>query len=349
MNVLELPQDVLLPIVEFLTQHDAAQLARASWAAHALAMQRVLSVVELGTARPRKELAGHLPHVVSFTSLVLRTPNVYAHHIKSLTLHSDAIDPWSKGDVAYVPLLVEVLGHASNLRKLDLYQAESLFDICPALFDVIASHDRIQALELRHFGKKALSLLARMKSGLQEIALEDFADYSFDFACLRSHMATLKVFRIKRAVTILPPCDSDIWDQVHTLDLHTSYDYTPEVVTSLPRAFPQVRVLSMQQHSSRPLLTPPIAWPSIEALRLSHVWLNLITPVHLLHLGEVDVNRGFPLQCFEHLQPAALTLDMQYNWLQSIRAASNGLRKLRYLQLQNSPYLNHKFVSRIHP
>ncbi|RPD65325.1 hypothetical protein L226DRAFT_245405 [Lentinus tigrinus ALCF2SS1-7] len=272
MNVLELPQDVLLPILELLSQHDTAQLARASWAAHALAMPRVLSNVELGTeplAPPRKELPGRLPQVVSFTSLVLRNPDVYAHHIKSLALHMDAIDPRSEGDVAYIPSLVEVIRHTSNLRKLVITRTESLLELSSTLFDVIASHDGLRALKLGYFGKKALSLLARMKSGLHEIALEYFNDHSFDFACLRSYMATLKVFRIKGVVIICAPCDSDVWGHVHTLDLHTSYDYTPEVVTSLPRAFPQVRVLSIQQHSSYPLLTPPIAWPSIEALRLS--------------------------------------------------------------------------------
>ncbi|RPD65326.1 hypothetical protein L227DRAFT_570655 [Lentinus tigrinus ALCF2SS1-6] len=38
---------------------------------------------------------------------------------------------------------------------------------------------------------------------------------------------------------------------------------------------------------------------------------------------------------------------MQYNWLRSIRAASNSFRKLRYLQLQNSLYLDDDFLRKL--
>ncbi|RPD65313.1 hypothetical protein L226DRAFT_567428 [Lentinus tigrinus ALCF2SS1-7] len=308
-------------------------------------MPRVLSHVELGApegsaGRRDPQTEGRLSYVEEFTSFVLGNPDVHARQIRSLTLHWNAIvplPPVSKGHVEHIPSLVEVIRHASNLRKLNISMAESLFELSAALFDVIVSHDRLRTLELTYVSEKALALLAGMKSGLEEIALEGFRDDSpFDFACLRPHMATLKVFRMRRFQTMRSPRVGDVWGRVHTLELHKCHDYLPEAVTSLPRAFPHVHVLSIRTLWGQGVSMPPIAWPSVKALELSLVCLNLTTPIRFLRLDRVH-GAGLPLQFFEHLQPSALTLDMhRSHWLPRVQAASSLRTTLRYLQLQSS-------------
>ncbi|RDX46635.1 hypothetical protein OH76DRAFT_1485330 [Lentinus brumalis] len=344
-SLLTLPHDVLVPVLQLLTQHDAVQLARVSRTAHTLAMPRVLSHVELGWERGTRINAvarGRSPQVASFTSLILRNPDDYAHHIKALTLHWNAvvhIPRVSEGNLAHLPSLVEVLRLSSNLRKLDIDMAESLLALSPELADVVAGHVRLQELKMESVGDKALSLLARMEAGLREVVLQEVRGV-FVFDCLRPHIGTLEVLRLKDFNEVTPPRDGDSWSCVHTLELHGYNAHPP--VTSLPLAFPHVRHLSMNsavygRTALDESLMKPIAWSSLDVLELSHVWLNLITPVRVLHLSTIHRD-GFAPLFFEHVQPAALVLQLydERRWLPSVQSASKSLGSLQYLQLRRS-------------
>ncbi|RDX46642.1 hypothetical protein OH76DRAFT_825016 [Lentinus brumalis] len=246
MNLLDLPQDVLIPIVELLTQQDALQLASVSRLAHTLAMPRVLFHVDLGGARslgvtyqkPQAERC--LPKMASLASLILENPAAdYAHDIRSLVLTWDTIDPlpqFAQGYVAHVPTFARALGHAINLRKLEIHKAESVMKFSSAMADALASYDGLQYIRLQDVAERAMSLLARTRSRLREVVLDNVHS-SFEFDLLRSHAETLEVLRMTTFAVERPPSIGDIWRRVHTLQF-IRYNGSRFPLTSLPRAFP---------------------------------------------------------------------------------------------------------------
>ena len=348
MTQLELPQDILLEIFQYITPTDAAHLSRANRAIRALVMPRALSHVELGYRRihdyahdyPWAE--GPASHLESFTSLILHNPDAcYARHLKSLTLHRTAIVPVAcdmAGYAAHVPSLAEVIRSATNLERLDIAMANDLFKF-PPLADAITEHAGLRSLRLAFVGPHALSFLPRMKAPLQELALEHLLD-PFDFACLRAHTGTLEVLRIKNHTTIRPPPPGETWPALRTLSL-LQYKASPPV-TSFPPAFPHLERLTLRsvEHETVPMdagQLRPIAWPSLQVLELSPGCVYVTTRVRALRVDMVQGVLNPPPRFYEPLQPAVLSMDVYHEqyWFRNVQAAArDGRWGLRYMQLR---------------
>ncbi len=346
MDLLQLPQDIWVLILDLLTQADALQLARVNRAAHCVAMPRVLYQVELRWERaatrehPRPQRSG--AQVLSFASLILGNPDAYAHHVKSLTIHWSPNFHLGENYLAHEEL-VRALRHVSSVRQLTLTEAKSDCGFNSEVVDVMASQDRLQCIRLDRFDMNAMSLLERTVSRLREIIL--VADLGrgyglFDFDYLRPHAETLEVFRAFASTVSskLPPTDGDIWTRLHTLEIQDADLYFQPLVIPFVRAFPHVRCLSLKTNGFH--LMEPLAWPSLDVVNLSRVCLNLVTPVRVVYLDSFT-HHDFPPRFLEHTQPAVLSLHLDYVTLHSgkmrfldLLTTSKGLRSLRYLQLR---------------
>ncbi|RDX46638.1 hypothetical protein OH76DRAFT_824677 [Lentinus brumalis] len=346
MDLLQLPQDIWVLILDLLTQADALQLARVNRAAHCVAMPRVLYQVELRWERaatrehPRPQRSG--AQVVSFASLIMGNPDAYAHHVKSLIIH------WSPNFHLGEHYLaskesVKALRHVSSVRQLTLTEAEFDCGFSSEVVDVMASQDRLQCIRLEQFDKIAISLLERTVSRLREVVLvSDMGrgDGLFDFDYLRPHAETLEVFRMFAYRFECPLSDGDTWTRVHTLEIQVADLDFPSLVITLAHAFPHVRCLSLKTFMSHldGAVLEPLAWPSLDVVNLSRVCLNLVTPVRVVCFDSLT-HHAFPPRFLEYTQPAVLSLHLDYvtlhtkMWFHDL-LTPKGLRSLRYLQLR---------------
>ncbi|RPD65314.1 hypothetical protein L226DRAFT_557913 [Lentinus tigrinus ALCF2SS1-7] len=355
MNLLALRRDVLLPILELLTQRDATQLARVNRAAHNLAMPSVLSRVSLGQ---RDDAAYWNPNaaiqrVTSFTSLVLKDADVCGHHIKSLTLHCVI---FSQRGLEHLPLLEEAMRCLTNLRELAIARTGTTLKHFPALVEVVAGYEKLEYLKLQDVDAHTTPLLARMTSRPREIFLED-VDHPFVFDCLRPHSGTLEVFRLVSSRGALPPPNGDAWDRVHTLELSNWRVYPP--VASLSHAFPHVLLLSIQatrfgRSPTEPASSQPFVWQSIDILELHRTSLNLVSPARVLRVGDLDGDDQLTPNFLHYAQPVVLGLDVYSEdyWMPALLEPSGrGLQRLQYLSITRVNGMifsgeDHKFYNR---
>ncbi|RDX46637.1 hypothetical protein OH76DRAFT_824676 [Lentinus brumalis] len=329
-----LPRDVLELIVEQLTAQDALQLSRTNKRLNNIAVCYVLRDVRLSGERDsevyressllktpdsegsRTPNLRRLERVASFASFVLSNPALYAHHIRSLALMWGVFCGCSSNSeltsgnldraclcASAPPLLVQVFGHAGELRRLTIYKPGWLRSHTPELLDAIAALDKLDYLEIGHTRWEFPAVISRMRSRPSEIVLDGCSDRGSTLEHLKPHASTLRRLTL-RCINLDNIADGSFsWPHVETLILR--YVCTSIPFSDLPRLSPNARRVTLWGLSGS-VLEGSSYWPSVDTLTAAS-----FAPVVSSQIRRVDIMGDAPwrhgLQPLECIGPVVLS------------------------------------------
>ncbi|TFK86397.1 hypothetical protein K466DRAFT_600354 [Polyporus arcularius HHB13444] len=324
----ELPHDVLEAILEQLTPREALQLSRTNKRLNSIAIFHVLHEVTLGEEvepsdphglrdhRTRPRLSGW-EQLVSFATFVLSNTALYAHHIRSLVLtlhifgHSDSIAEVRSTST----LLVQVLPHVRELRRLHILHADHLRPMDEDIFDAIAALEKLDYLNIGNVGQKyecCVALLSRMRSRPSEIVLDGFAARALTLEPFRPHHNTLRRVTIGGAMMIDPnfvggPCDT--FPRVESVHIKDTIMYMPSV--DLSTLFPKARHATLHNvHSRSAASDRRMRWASLDSLTVTGASPMIVTPVRNVTFLRYPVRQSLASMRSVVLSYAPATLDL---------------------------------------
>ncbi|TFK86410.1 hypothetical protein K466DRAFT_600365 [Polyporus arcularius HHB13444] len=328
-----LPRDVLELIVEQLTAQDALQLSRTNKRLNNIAVFYVLRDVRLSGERDsevdressllktpdsegsRAPNLRRLERVASFASFVLSNPALYAHHIRSLALiwgvfcGCSSNSELTSGNLdraclcaSAPPLLVQVLGHAGELRRLTIYKPGWMRSHTPELLDAIAALDKLDYLEIGQTQWEFPAIISRIRSRPSEIVLDGCSDRGSTLEHLKPHASTLRRLTLRRIKLDNIADVSFSWPHVETLILRYVCASIP--FSALPRLFPNARRVTLWRLSGS-VLDGSSHWPSVDTFTAASLAPVVSSQIRRVDMMDAPWRHG--LQPLEWISPVVLS------------------------------------------
>jgi len=347
MGLLDLNLDVIEVTLSHARPIDALQLALTCRTAHALAMPRFLSEVVLGS-NERKRIQ---KQVDKFCRFMLADVSSRLPHLKSLTLGKYAFENREGLGIRYhyscAAKLAEVVRLAPRLRRISIYDSESLFEAAPRLASALALTPNLEFIHFTDVDVQSLTVLSHMKSHPRSVDLEmshwrddegvthygSFGDNKDLF--LANFTTSLVSVKLKWCSNIIKQLQSDtVWIGVRYLSLSGA------AVTSLSflaRAFPNLNTLHVESRRVDGGAIATTKWSSLDCVS-THCPLPLSCRVRRLELvydldtisPDLQHWRSATMSMLRNTHPVILACCPDAEML---RVIADSVRSLRFIQI----------------
>ena len=344
LHLLGLNNDVLKAIIDFCPIDDTLQLALTCKAAYSVAMPHIVSDVSIGD--PGSDDGPD--RLQKFCQFMLDKPQL-SRSLRALRLLDGAFARTSStggrsgwgADFSSASILTKVLSAATNLRVLQIRDAEPLFQSDPAVYEAIAKLTSLEVLSLYYIGNTCLKAISQLNSKLHVIEnglWKDGPRPQGDVTPFGRYVDSLKHIRLWECGCMLESViERHVWPDVHTLDIGGRI----AKISELARAFPNLRRLTFHlEFSVKQETGPVVCWPELDYLETSAPIPLFPSRVRRLQLqypigarsGSQNDLKTLPLM--EKTNPVVLSVTMSHTVSETfLGRMKSSMPSLRYLEL----------------
>lgn len=316
-----LNEDIWFHIISLVTPADALSLSAVCKEARPFARRRSLSEIHL-----------HSRNFDKICDFLLADTSDRLHWVRDLTLAGDIfgsetslyqydLEDGENIKFEWVPVFLEILQVANNLRRLSLSGTEVLLKMEPAIGDAFVALPELTSLELNHAGSHTIRMLARLQSTVRHLIVhhDTASDTGRTFYEYLTHGVTfpgVETIEFGDLDSEPYPLTTKLyldrqWPNVRHLTL-SQMSLTP--MSTCARLFPGIRSLYLKSAIGYDPRTPPL-WPSLDFVRGQCRALDYLTviscPVHYLKLREESSEYEHPpriLKAIRKPSPVVLSI-----------------------------------------
>ncbi|KAI0364469.1 hypothetical protein BV20DRAFT_1039388 [Pilatotrama ljubarskyi] len=189
MELLDLPDDVLLLVLSHLHGKDALNVALTSKRLADLALPRVAAVVECWKPSMLRRLHAYMLSRASASSdtplraaylhkltIEVHTFSEYDSESSETSEHTDADDQYYAADFSQACLVGDLLVHAQNLQELSLERFQPCLRKDPRIGEALGTMSRLTNLRLSTLGDGALHVLRACPSDIRRLTLSYYLE-----------------------------------------------------------------------------------------------------------------------------------------------------------------------------
>ncbi|OSX63904.1 hypothetical protein POSPLADRAFT_1032422 [Postia placenta MAD-698-R-SB12] len=267
-------------IISLVTPADALSLSAVCKEARPFARRRSLSEIHL-----------HSRNFDKICDFLLADTSDRLHWVRDLTLAGDIFGSETSlyqydlkdGDnikFEWVPVFLEILQLAHNLRRLSLSGTEVLLKMEPAIGDAFVALPELTSLELNHAGSHTIRMLSRLQSTVRHLIVhhDTASDTGRTFYEYLTHGVTfpgVETIEFGDLDSEPYPLTTKLyldrqWPDVRHLTLSQT-SLTP--MSTCARLFSGIRSLYLKYAIGYDPRTPPL-WPSLDFVRVYHLKLR---------------------------------------------------------------------------
>ncbi|EPS99801.1 hypothetical protein FOMPIDRAFT_1024071 [Fomitopsis schrenkii] len=371
-NLLTLNHDVTSFIFSELRQSDLREVALTCRTAHVLASPYVLAEVTIPWQVTRSDQGKPKHRLAQFCVYMLSDVTHRLPLLRSFTVYADILGRITRGDSDFhavchstAQLLALVLRLGTNLRKLYLWGAESLFRAVPNMADAVIDLVALDTIGFLAMHQQTLRVLSCMKSRPHTVECSLFDDgvrrvsgvyapvYVGDIRPLHNFTSSLTTLKLSVLPDIVERLDPNtVWPAVQFLVVETARlwstgaSWPPLDTVMWRRAFPNLRCLKIEgvMPSQSPSTLRSITaddgtgnWPYLD-------FVSTRTPIAVgrtvrrlrFRSEEPELPRQYAMaeEFLQSSQPVVLACDADVQLLTSLRTTAAS--SLRVLQLFTS-------------
>ena len=344
-QLLSLNRDVLSTISSFCDVPDALHLALTCKDAYDFTMPRILSDVSIGD--PGDDDGPD--RLDKFCRFMLADPHSRMKHLRALRLLDGAFArPTSSAgraswdaDFAPADILAQLLIQATNLRIIQIRDAEPLFQSHPAVYEALAQLPNLKELSLYYIGNSCLKAMSQLRSRpaiIENGLWKDGPRPQGDITPFGPYVNSLRHLKLWECGCMLESIiDRHIWPNVHTLDIGGRI----AKISELAHAFPNLQRLTFFLEFSVKQETGPAAcWPELDYLETSAPIPSFPSPARRLQiqypigarLSTQNDLKTLPLM--EKTNPVVLSCTISNSVTETmLERMKSSMPSLRYLEL----------------
>lgn len=342
---LTLNRDVLSAISSFCPVPDALHLARTCKDAYDFTMPRILADVSIGD--PGDDDGPQ--RLEKFCNFMLAVPHSRMKYLRALRLLDGAFARPTTGggrsgwgaDFSPADILAQLLLQATNLRVVQIRDAEPLFQSHPAVYEALAKLPTLKELSLYYIGNSSLKAMSQLQSRpavIENGLWKDGPRPQGDITPFGPYVNSLQHLKLWECGCMLESViDRHAWPNVHTLDIGGRI----AKISELAHAFPNLRRLTFfLEFSVKQETGPAVCWSELDYLETSAPIPLFPSPVRRLQIQYPIGARHGPqndiktLRLIEKTHPVVLACTMSHTVSDSMLERMKSLMpSLRYMEL----------------